>query len=532
MPFVTVKLIEGVFDDDQKREMIEKLTDTMVEIEGENMRGVTWVVVEEVDERRLGDRRQRRCTTEDVTALAGGACPRSVASIGRVGRRHRTARSRARRPCERRRRPHRATRSTATGDETILLLPPWSIVHSRFWKAQVPYLARHFRVVTFDAARQRRARTAPRRAEAYGPRDVAATPLAVLDAAGVARRACVVRALRQRGARAAARRRAPRARARRGLHRRPRCRITPPLPERTALLRRRAATTDEGWAKAQPPLLGARLPRLPRVLLRAAASPSRTRPSSSRTRSRGGSRRRRDARADVRGDEGLDRETVDELLVPRVALPGRSSSRATRTRWSRPTAARAFAELTGAELVDARGRRPLPAGARSGPGQPPAARLRRARLRPPARPAPWRRAIAGRSARSSSPRRSASATRGATSRSRASCAPAAPGPRDRLARAGPGHARARGLRRAHPSGERGSWPTSRATSTPRSREHELHVLPGDPADGRDPAARTSWSSTTSSRDEPLRPLDRRRGVGARLLPAREPRAEDARRTLG
>ena len=37
------------------------------------------------------------------------------------------------------------------GEETMLLLPPWAIVHSRFWKAQVPYLARHFRVVTFDA---------------------------------------------------------------------------------------------------------------------------------------------------------------------------------------------------------------------------------------------------------------------------------------------------------------------------------------------------------------------------------------------
>ena len=32
----------------------------------------------------------------------------------------------------------------------MLLLPTWSIIHSRFWKAQVPYLARHFRVVTFD----------------------------------------------------------------------------------------------------------------------------------------------------------------------------------------------------------------------------------------------------------------------------------------------------------------------------------------------------------------------------------------------
>ena len=36
------------------------------------------------------------------------------------------------------------------GDTTLLLLPPWSIVHSRVWKMQIPYLARHYRVVTFD----------------------------------------------------------------------------------------------------------------------------------------------------------------------------------------------------------------------------------------------------------------------------------------------------------------------------------------------------------------------------------------------
>ena len=48
MPLVNVKLIEGVFTSEQKQEMIRKLTDTMVSIEGENMRSVTWVVVEEV----------------------------------------------------------------------------------------------------------------------------------------------------------------------------------------------------------------------------------------------------------------------------------------------------------------------------------------------------------------------------------------------------------------------------------------------------------------------------------------------------
>jgi len=48
MPLVTVKLIEGVFNQAQKQEMIRKLTDAMVSIEGENLRQVTWVVVEEV----------------------------------------------------------------------------------------------------------------------------------------------------------------------------------------------------------------------------------------------------------------------------------------------------------------------------------------------------------------------------------------------------------------------------------------------------------------------------------------------------
>ena len=48
MPIVTVKLIEGVFTAEQKQEMIRKITDTMVEIEGENLRPVTWVLVEEV----------------------------------------------------------------------------------------------------------------------------------------------------------------------------------------------------------------------------------------------------------------------------------------------------------------------------------------------------------------------------------------------------------------------------------------------------------------------------------------------------
>ena len=36
------------------------------------------------------------------------------------------------------------------GEPTLLLLPTWTVIHARFWKAQIPYLARHFRVVTYD----------------------------------------------------------------------------------------------------------------------------------------------------------------------------------------------------------------------------------------------------------------------------------------------------------------------------------------------------------------------------------------------
>jgi len=48
MPLINVKLIEDVFTPEQKVQIIEKLTDAMVEIEGENMRGVTWVFIEDV----------------------------------------------------------------------------------------------------------------------------------------------------------------------------------------------------------------------------------------------------------------------------------------------------------------------------------------------------------------------------------------------------------------------------------------------------------------------------------------------------
>ena len=71
MPLVNVKLIDGVFTTAQKQEMIRKLTDAMVSIEGENMRGVTWVIVEEVKSGQWGIG-GGALTTADVKALAAG----------------------------------------------------------------------------------------------------------------------------------------------------------------------------------------------------------------------------------------------------------------------------------------------------------------------------------------------------------------------------------------------------------------------------------------------------------------------------
>ncbi len=69
------------------------------------------------------------------------------------------------------------------GAPTIALLPSWSIVHSRLWKAQIPYLARHFRVVTFDGRGCGKS-DRPRGAAAYSWREFVADTLAVLDASG------------------------------------------------------------------------------------------------------------------------------------------------------------------------------------------------------------------------------------------------------------------------------------------------------------------------------------------------------------
>jgi pimeloyl-ACP methyl ester carboxylesterase len=69
------------------------------------------------------------------------------------------------------------------GEPTILFLPTWSIVPSRFWKAQIPYFARHCRVLTFDGRGAGRS-DRPAGPECYSVDQFAGDALAVLDATG------------------------------------------------------------------------------------------------------------------------------------------------------------------------------------------------------------------------------------------------------------------------------------------------------------------------------------------------------------
>jgi 4-oxalocrotonate tautomerase len=71
MPLIQVKAIEGLFSKAQKQELIERLTDAMVEVEGENMRPVTWVTIDEVQSGDWGIA-GNAMTTSDVKALQAG----------------------------------------------------------------------------------------------------------------------------------------------------------------------------------------------------------------------------------------------------------------------------------------------------------------------------------------------------------------------------------------------------------------------------------------------------------------------------
>lgn len=71
MPLVTIDLIEDVFTPSQKAEMIDRVTEAMIAVEGENMRQVTWVKINEVKggDWAIGG---KKLAAKDVQALAAG----------------------------------------------------------------------------------------------------------------------------------------------------------------------------------------------------------------------------------------------------------------------------------------------------------------------------------------------------------------------------------------------------------------------------------------------------------------------------
>ena len=71
MPLINVKLIEGVFSEKQKQTIVERITDAMVSIEGENLRRFTWVLIDEVKGGNwaMGG---KPLAAADVKALAAG----------------------------------------------------------------------------------------------------------------------------------------------------------------------------------------------------------------------------------------------------------------------------------------------------------------------------------------------------------------------------------------------------------------------------------------------------------------------------
>ena len=315
---------------------------------------------------------------------------------------------------------------------TLLLMPTWSIVHSRIWKAQVAYLARHFRVVTFDG-----------RGSGASDRPV-----------GCGR-------LHRRGVRRRHARRAGRDRDRPGraggllVRRRPgRCTSPPTTPtgcSGSSRSRRPAGSpcrqpardqravgrsrpdAHRGLGEVQPALLArGRLRRLPSSSSSARCSPSRTRPSRSRTASAG----RHEITPQTLVDTTAGRLGCDGAVCAAARAAVRRACAARCWSCTAPTTAirphaigERLAELTGGALVllDGAGHGP--------PARDPVrvnhliARLRRPGLAP-------RRPPAG--APGCAPRRrpraralpllarSGSATRGATSPSPTSCASCTP----------------------------------------------------------------------------------------------------------
>jgi pimeloyl-ACP methyl ester carboxylesterase/predicted glycosyltransferase len=132
------------------------------------------------------------------------------------------------------------------GEETILFLPTWSIVTSRIWKAQVPYFARHCRVVTFDGRGNGKS-DRPDTVEAYAEAEFAADALAVMEATATER--CVLVSLSAGAQRALLLAAQQPERVAGAVFVGPAVPLAERSPERGELPFDEPLDTDEGWAK-------------------------------------------------------------------------------------------------------------------------------------------------------------------------------------------------------------------------------------------------------------------------------------------
>jgi pimeloyl-ACP methyl ester carboxylesterase/predicted glycosyltransferase len=133
-----------------------------------------------------------------------------------------------------------------TGEPTVLLLPTWSIIHSRLWKAQVPYLAHHCRVITFDG-RGNGQSSRPESAEAYSDREFVADALAVMDATATGQAVLVSLSAGANWALPLAAEHPERVAG--AVFVGPALPLSPPYPKRVMYSFDEVLDTDEGWAK-------------------------------------------------------------------------------------------------------------------------------------------------------------------------------------------------------------------------------------------------------------------------------------------
>jgi pimeloyl-ACP methyl ester carboxylesterase len=132
------------------------------------------------------------------------------------------------------------------GEPTVFFLPTWSIIHSRHWKMQIPYFARHFRVLTFDGRGNGKS-DRPEEVAAYAEREYAADSLAVMDATGTDRAVIVSLSLGAQRALLLAADHSERIAG--AVFISPSVSLGQPLPERVRYRFEDVLDTDEGWAK-------------------------------------------------------------------------------------------------------------------------------------------------------------------------------------------------------------------------------------------------------------------------------------------